>query len=69
MFATPNFKNDNIKINKNIVNQKKYFEILKERKMKMKKSAIFLSIAAFLSITTFAQNVKEGINDYYAERY
>ncbi|MFL5787102.1 MAG: tetratricopeptide repeat protein [Flavisolibacter sp.] len=37
--------------------------------MKMKKSAIFLSIAAFLSITTFAQNVQEGINDYYAERY
>ena len=35
----------------------------------MKKSAIVLCFAAFLSITALAQNVQEGVNNYYAERY
>lgn len=35
----------------------------------MKKSAIVLFFAAFLSITTFAQNVQEGVTNLYAERY
>lgn len=35
----------------------------------MKKSAIVLFFAASLSITSFAQNVQEGVNDWYAERY
>lgn len=35
----------------------------------MKKSAIVLCFAAFLSITAFAQNVQEGVNNFYAERY
>ncbi len=35
----------------------------------MKKSAIVLFFAAFLSVGVFAQNVQEGINNFYAERY
>ncbi|HEY0066842.1 MAG TPA: tetratricopeptide repeat protein [Flavisolibacter sp.] len=35
----------------------------------MKKSAIVLFFAALLSVTAFAQNVQEGINHLYAERY
>ncbi|MGN6401734.1 MAG: tetratricopeptide repeat protein, partial [Flavisolibacter sp.] len=35
----------------------------------MKKSAIVLCFAAFLSITALAQNVQEGVNNFYAERY
>ena len=35
----------------------------------MKKSAIVLFFAAFVSITALAQNVQEGVNNYYAERY
>jgi Flp pilus assembly protein TadD len=35
----------------------------------MKKSAIVLFFAAFLSITALAQNVQEGVNNFYAERY
>src|SRR5438105_1875984 len=37
--------------------------------MKMKKSAIALFFAAFLTITALAQTAQEGINDIYAERY
>src|ERR1700694_1267099 len=35
----------------------------------MKKSAIVLLFAAFLSITAFAQSVQEGINHLYAQRF
>jgi tetratricopeptide (TPR) repeat protein len=35
----------------------------------MKKSAIVMLFAAFMSITALAQNVQEGINHLYAERY
>lgn len=35
----------------------------------MKKSAIVLCFAAFLSIKALAQNVQEGVNNFYAERY
>ena len=35
----------------------------------MKKSAIVLFFAAFLSITALAQNVQEGVNHFYAERF
>src|SRR4051812_47834567 len=35
----------------------------------MKKSAIVLFFAAFMSITALAQSVQEGVNDIYAERY
>lgn len=35
----------------------------------MKKSAIALFFAAFLSITALAQNVQEGVSHLYAERY
>ncbi|OLY91539.1 Tetratricopeptide repeat-containing protein [Cnuella takakiae] len=35
----------------------------------MKKSAIVLFFAAFLSVAAFAQNVQEGVNHLYAERY
>lgn len=35
----------------------------------MKKSAIVLFFAAFLSISAFAQNIQEGVNHIYAERY
>lgn len=35
----------------------------------MKKSAIVLLFAAFLSIQAFAQSVQDGINHIYAERY
>ncbi|HEX2607948.1 MAG TPA: tetratricopeptide repeat protein [Flavisolibacter sp.] len=35
----------------------------------MKKSAIVLFFAAFLSISALAQNVQEGVNNFYAERY
>jgi len=35
----------------------------------MKKSAIVMCLAAFLSVTAFAQNVQEGINNLYAQRY
>ena len=35
----------------------------------MKKSAIVLFFAAFLSITALAQNVQEGVSHLYAERY
>lgn len=35
----------------------------------MKKSAIVLFFAALLSVTAFAQNVQEGINHLYSERY
>ncbi len=35
----------------------------------MKKSAIALFFAAFLSISAFAQNVQEGVGHFYAERY
>jgi len=34
----------------------------------MKKSAVVLFFAAFLSINAFAQNVQEGVNHIYAER-
>ena len=35
----------------------------------MKKSAIALFFAAFLSVAAIAQNVQEGVNNFYAERY
>jgi tetratricopeptide (TPR) repeat protein len=35
----------------------------------MKKSAIVLFFAAFMSIGALAQNVQEGVNNLYAERY
>lgn len=35
----------------------------------MKKSAIVLLFATFLSVAAFAQNIQEGINHLYAERY
>jgi len=35
----------------------------------MKKPAIVLFFAAFLSITALAQNVQEGVNNLYAQRY
>ena len=35
----------------------------------MKKTAILLFFAAFLSISALAQSVQEGINHFYAERY
>lgn len=35
----------------------------------MKKSAIVLLFSAFLSIAALAQNVQEGVNHFYAERY
>src|SRR5215204_4421112 len=35
----------------------------------MKKPAIVLFFAAFLSITALAQNVQEGVNNLYAHRY
>lgn len=35
----------------------------------MKKSAIVLFFAAFLSLTALAQNVQEGVTNFYAERY
>ncbi|HEV7621612.1 MAG TPA: tetratricopeptide repeat protein [Flavisolibacter sp.] len=35
----------------------------------MKKSAIVIFFAAFLSVTGSAQNVQEGVNHIYAERY
>ena len=35
----------------------------------MKKSAIVVFFAAFLSISAMAQNVQEGINNLYAQRY
>jgi tetratricopeptide (TPR) repeat protein len=35
----------------------------------MKKSAVVLFFAAFLSISAFAQTIQEGINHLYAERY
>src|ERR1700694_4686346 len=37
--------------------------------MKMKKSAVVVIFAAFLSVTALAQSVQEGINHIYAERY
>jgi tetratricopeptide (TPR) repeat protein len=40
-----------------------------KKKRKMKKSAIVLLFAASLSMTAFAQNVQEGVNNFYAERY
>ncbi|MFL5741774.1 MAG: tetratricopeptide repeat protein [Flavisolibacter sp.] len=35
----------------------------------MKKSAIVLFLAAFLSVSALAQNVQEGVNNLYAQRY
>lgn len=35
----------------------------------MKKSAIAFLFAAFLSVSAWAQNVQEGVNNVYAERY
>jgi tetratricopeptide (TPR) repeat protein len=35
----------------------------------MKKSAVALFFAAFLSLTALAQNVQEGVNNLYAQRY
>ena len=35
----------------------------------MKKSAVVLFFAAFLSITALAQNVQEGISNLYAQRF
>src|SRR5438445_11050932 len=35
----------------------------------MKKSAIVLFLAAFLSVSALAQNVQEGVNNLYAQRF
>src|SRR3954469_3279180 len=35
----------------------------------MKKSAIVLFLAAFLSVSALAQNVQKGVNNLYAQRY